>query len=165
MSHNEISPGLEGRPCCVFKGTCKFKLKLLPYGSNLNYKAHYCVRRDLQIERVGYFENYPPVGQWFTIFLELTMIISTNWNTKQVDYTNAFNQEDLKEEVHTYTNHEFWGSDGIWKVIRLIKCLVRPPKYSLISSGLVSLNVDSFNQKYIHVSSWNITSFYCLCGR
>ena len=98
MNHNDIPPGPEGRPRRVLKGACTFKLKLLPYGNNLKYKAHYCMRRDLQKERVGYFENYPPVVQWSTIFLELTMILYKNWHTKQVDYTNAFAQVDLMEE-------------------------------------------------------------------
>ena len=54
----------------------------------------------MQKEGVDYFETYAPVVQWSTIRFVLTMIISNRWSTKQVDYTNAFAQADINEEVY-----------------------------------------------------------------
>ena len=50
--------------------------------------AHVCSY--LQTAGVEYFETYDPVVQCPTSCLALTMILSKNWHTKQVDYTNAF---------------------------------------------------------------------------
>ena len=59
------------------------------------------------------------------------MILPNNWRTKQVDYTNVFSCEYFKEEVYIYPPCGFWGSDGITKVLRLIKSIygiLRLPK-------------------------------------
>ena len=59
------------------------------------------------------------------------MIIPTNYHNKQVDYTNAFSQAYLKEEVHIDPPCGFGGYDGISKVLRLIKGIYgifQPPK-------------------------------------
>lgn len=83
----------------VLKGTWAFKLKCLPDGTAYRFKARYCARGDLQQENVDYFETYSPVVQWSTIRLLLTTVLSEGWSTRQVDYTNAFAQAELNEEV------------------------------------------------------------------
>ena len=51
------------------------------------------------------------------------MVISKNWHTKQVDYTNAFIREYLKEEVYITPSRGFvlYGVNST--VLRLIKSL------------------------------------------
>ena len=52
---------------------------------------------------IDYFETYDalPVVQWSTVGLLLTMVLSKNWVTKQVDYrNNAFAQATLNEQVY-----------------------------------------------------------------
>ena len=51
------------------------------------------------------------------------MIISKMWNTKQVEYTNTFYQEYLKEEVYIDPIIGLRGSDSISKVLRIIKSI------------------------------------------
>jgi hypothetical protein len=84
----------------ILKGTWAFKLKRYPDGSPMKFKARYCVRGDLQREGIDYFDTYAPVVQWSTVRLVLTLVLANNWVTKQVDYTNAFAQAELKEEVY-----------------------------------------------------------------
>jgi hypothetical protein len=54
----------------------------------------------MQQEGVDYFETYAPVVQWSTIIMLLTLVLREGWSTLQVDYTNAFAQAELKEEVY-----------------------------------------------------------------
>ena len=81
------------------------------------------MRSYIQISGVEYFETYAPVVKYSTICLALTMILSNNFHTNQVDYTNAFAQAYLKEEVNINPPSGFGLSDGISKVLRLIKSL------------------------------------------
>ena len=107
----------------ILKGTWAFKLKRLPDGTPLKFKARYCVRGDLQREGVDYFETYAPVVQWSTVRLLLTLILSNNWTTKQVDYTNAFAQAELNEEVYIQPPRGFVRKDKKNMVLKLLKSL------------------------------------------
>ena len=51
----------------VLPGTWAFKRKLFPDGRLRKCKARFCVRGDMQIEGVDYFETYAPVVQWSTL--------------------------------------------------------------------------------------------------
>ena len=90
----------DGSARFVLKGTWAFKLKRLPDGKPSKFKARYCCRGDMQREGVDFFETYAPVVQWSTVRMLLTMVLSKGWTTKQVDYTNAFAQADLADEVY-----------------------------------------------------------------
>jgi hypothetical protein len=93
----------------ILKGTWAFKLKRLPDGTPLKYKARYCCRGDMQTEGVDYFDTYAPVVQWSTIRLILTLALKHGWSTRQVDYTKPKriskkrcmlnHQEDLLEKM------------------------------------------------------------------
>jgi hypothetical protein len=54
----------------VLKSTWVFKLKRLPDGTPLKFKARFCARGDLQKEGVDCFETYAPVVQWSTVTLD-----------------------------------------------------------------------------------------------
>ena len=107
----------------VLKGTWAFKLKRLPDGTAYRYKARFCARGDLQKEGVDFFETYAPVVQWSTIRLLLTTVLTEGWVTRQVDYTNAFVQAELKEEVYMEYPRMFGPKSGIDCVLKLRKSL------------------------------------------
>ena len=107
----------------VLPGTWAFKLKRLPDGSPLKYKARYCVRGDKQVAGVDYFETYAPVVQWSTIRLVLTMVLENGWVIRQVDYTNAFTQVELQEEVYIDSPKGFQRKDKRYLVLKLLKSL------------------------------------------
>ena len=57
IPRSAVPNGPDGKPRRVLKGTWVFKLKRLPDGCPLEYKARYCVRGNMQKEGVDYFEN------------------------------------------------------------------------------------------------------------
>lgn len=107
----------------VLKGTWVFKLKRLPDGTPLKFKARFCARGDLQQEGVDYFETYAPVVQWSTIRLLLSTVLTEGWATRQVDYTNAFAQAEIKEEVYLEFPRMFGPKSGNNVVLKLLKSL------------------------------------------
>jgi hypothetical protein len=84
----------------VLKATWVFKLKRLPDGTPYWYKARFCTQGDMQTLSVNFFKTHAPIVQWSTIRLLLSTVLTENWSTRQVDYTNAFAQAELKEEVY-----------------------------------------------------------------
>jgi hypothetical protein len=107
----------------VIKSIWVFKLKRLPDGSASKFKARYCVRGDMKQEGVDYFETYAPVVQWSTIRMLLTLVLREGWITHQVDYTNAFAQAELKEEVYVDPPKYFAPGNVTDLVLHLIKSL------------------------------------------
>jgi hypothetical protein len=75
-------------------------LKRLPDGTPYRFKACFCAGGDLQKEGADFFDKYAPVVQWSTIRLLLSTVLTEGWATRQVDYTNAFAQANLNEEVY-----------------------------------------------------------------
>jgi hypothetical protein len=82
------------------KSTLVFKLKRMPDGTPSKFKEMFCVRGYLQKAGVDFFETYAPVCQWSTVRMILTVVLQNGWATKQVDYTNAFDQAEMKETVY-----------------------------------------------------------------
>ena len=123
IPRDQVPPKKDGTRRRILKGTWAFKLKRLPDGTPSKHKARYCVRGDLQTEGVDFFETYAPVVQWSTVRLALTMILSNGWKTKQVDYTNAFAQAELNEEVYIDEPQCFTGKGNTPMVLRLLKSL------------------------------------------
>ena len=66
----------------VLPRTLSFKLKWLPDGSPLNFKAQYCVQGEKQTEGVDYFKTHEAVISWSTVRLYLTLVLSNGWHTK-----------------------------------------------------------------------------------
>ena len=108
----------------VLKGTWVFKLKRLPDGTPSRFKARFCARGDMQQEGVDFFDTYAPVVvQWSTIRMLLSTVLTEGWATRQVDYTNAFAQADLKEEVYLEFPRMFGPKSGANLVLKLVKSL------------------------------------------
>jgi hypothetical protein len=109
----------------VLKGTWVFKLKRLSDGTPPRFKVRFCARGDLQREGVDFFNTYAPVVHWLTICLLLSTVLTEGWTTRQVDYTNAFAQADLREEVFLEFPKLFGPKSGANVVLKLIKSLYR----------------------------------------
>ena len=107
----------------VLKSTWAFKLKRLPDGTPYRFKARFCARGDLQREGVDFFDTYAPVVQWSTIRLLLSTVLTEGWATRQVDYTNAFAQANLKEEVYLEFPKMFAPKSRGNVVLKLVKSL------------------------------------------
>ena len=107
----------------VLKGTWVLKLKRLQDGTPSRFKARFCARGDLQREGVDFFDTYAPVVQWSTIRLLLSTVLTEGWATRQVDYTNAFAQADLREEVYLEFPKMFGPISGKNVVLKLILSL------------------------------------------
>ena len=68
----------------------------------------------------------------------LTMGLANEWTTRQVDYTNAFVQEDIKEKVYVECPKGFQRKENIYKVLKLFKSLYglkHAPKIFYVSEG------------------------------
>jgi len=107
----------------ILPSTWAFKKKRYPNGRTRKYKARFCCRGDRQLEGVDYFETYAPTVGWSTIRLLLTMTLANGWATRQVDYTNAFAQADIKETVFVELPRDYAASDSGDYVLKLKKSL------------------------------------------
>ena len=59
--------------------------------------------------------------RWSTIRLLLSIVLAESWATRQVDYTNAFAQADLREEVYLEFPKMFGPKSGAKIVLKLLK--------------------------------------------
>ena len=121
MNRDQIPPGTVEKTHRFRKGTWAFKLKRLPSIIPLKYKYLYFVCRNIKSEGVEYLENFSPIVQLSTIFIELTMILSTNCHTKYVDCTIVFAQVNLKEDIYIEPTRGFGGAYVFSKVLRIIR--------------------------------------------
>jgi Reverse transcriptase (RNA-dependent DNA polymerase) len=92
--------------------TWVFKRKRRPDGTIVKYKARLVVHGDQQ-KVVGRTidETYAPVVEWSSIRLLLTLAVTQNLCTTQIDFKNAFVQSDLPNPIYVelppggYRNH------------------------------------------------------------
>jgi hypothetical protein len=107
----------------VLPGTWALKIKRFPDGRVRKYKARYCVRGDKQIKGVDYHETYAPVVAWTTVRMMMVMAATLNLKTTQIDFSNAFVQADLDENVHIELPTGFGSPDEGDYVLKLDKSL------------------------------------------
>ena len=67
-----------------------FKLKHYPDGLVKKVKARFCVRDDMQVEDIDYFETWVLVVQWTTIRAMMILATKQQLCTAQADITVAF---------------------------------------------------------------------------
>ena len=84
----------------VLKVTWAFKLKRTPDWVAYRYCSRFCVRGNQQEYGINYFETFAPVIQWSTIRLLLILILTNNWKTRVIDYTNAFPQANIDTDIY-----------------------------------------------------------------
>ena len=103
-----------------------FAIKRDPAGEIKKHKARFCVRGDKQIEGVDYVDSYAPVVSWSTVRIMLSLAIKQGWAPRQVDFSNAFVQATLDEEVYVSLPAMFQdetGKESKLQVLKLIKSL------------------------------------------
>ena len=83
----------------VLPSTWAFRIKRFPTGLVRKLKARICVMGNRQID-VDPFECYAPVVAWSTVRTMLILSVILNLQTVQVDYTSAFCQAPVKEDVY-----------------------------------------------------------------
>ena len=116
----------------ILPSTWAFKIKRFPDGRLRKYKARFCVRGDLQVEGIDYFEKYSPVVSWSTVRMMLCLAASQDLATRQVDFSNAFAQAELDDEqIYVHAPRGFHGDGGEQVVLKLRKSL-----YGLVQAPL-----------------------------
>jgi hypothetical protein len=80
----------------ILPGTWTFRRKRKADGTIKSYKGRFCVRGDLQKE-AG--DTFAPVVQWSTTRLLLYFTLFFGWDTRCVDFSNAFIQAKLDKPV------------------------------------------------------------------
>jgi hypothetical protein len=80
--------------------TWTYRHKHRPDGSLKKYKARLCVNGSRQIQGIDYTESFAPVVQWSTIRMVNTLVTMHNLKGKQIDFTQAFPQAKLKEDIY-----------------------------------------------------------------
>ena len=108
----KVEPRSDAQGKNILPSTWAFKNKWYPDG-----------RGDRQLEGVDYFETYASTVGWNTIRLLLTMTLANGWETRQVDYTNAFAQADIKEDVFVELPRDFAATEVGQYVLKLNKNL------------------------------------------
>jgi hypothetical protein len=138
----KVVPRSDAQGKNILPSTWAFKKKRYPDGRARKHKARFCCRGDRQLEGVDYFETYAPTVGWSTIRLLLTLTLANGWETRQVDYTNAFAQADIKEEVFVELLRDFAATEVGEYVLKLNKSLYglkQAPKtfFDHLRSGLI----------------------------
>ncbi len=126
---SEVPKSANILPC-----TWVFRIKRYPDGRLRKFKARICARGDKQIEGVDYDETYSPVVSWSTVRLLLVLTTKFGWKTRQVDFSNAFVQAKLKEQVYMKVPAMFVDSERgpdeevVLKLNKSLYGLVQAPK-------------------------------------
>ena len=84
----------------IFDITWAFKRKRFPDGSIKKLKAYLCARGDQQREGVDQMDTYAPVISWITVRMLLILSCVLGLKMQQVDYTSAFVQADIKDDIY-----------------------------------------------------------------
>lgn len=120
----------------VLPSTWVFRLKRYPDGRARKHKARFCVRGDRQVEGVDYTEKYSPVVSWSTVRMLLSLSLSQDLCSRQVDFSNAFVQAELSSDEHIYValpkGFEMSGEgdeEQVLKLRRSLYGLVQAPLY------------------------------------
>jgi hypothetical protein len=67
-----------------------------------------------QIQGIDYTESFAPVVQWSTIRMVNTLAAMQNLKGKQIDFTQAFPQAKLKEDIYLWFPAGFEHKNKIW---------------------------------------------------
>ena len=58
------------------------------------------MRGDQQIKGIDFFDSYAPVVSWPVVHLLLTLSILCNLKIQQVDYSSAFAEAEIDDEIY-----------------------------------------------------------------
>ena len=124
----------------ILDSTWALRRKRYPDGSVRKLKARLCVRGDQQVYEQDFFNTYAPVVQWTTVRVLLILTVALGLATKQVDYTSAFCQSFIKEDVYIEMPKLFNKPGKVLKLKRCVYGLKQAPLtfYEHLSNGLMS---------------------------
>jgi hypothetical protein len=104
-----------------------YRRKHRPDGSLKKYKARLCVNGSRQIQGIDYTESFTHVVQWSTICMVNTLDAMYNIKGKQIDFTQAFPQVKLKEDIYLRFPAGFEHKNEKWALgIKTQTKLIRP---------------------------------------
>jgi hypothetical protein len=86
--------------------------KRTPSGAFPNYKARICTDGSQQQYGVDYWNTYAPVVSWSSVRLFLTLSHIHRWHSTQIDFTKAFTQPPIKEDVYMHIPQRWHVVDG-----------------------------------------------------
>ena len=125
----------------IVPSTWTFKRKRYPDGRIRKYKARFCVRGDLQGPSDE--STYAPVVQWATVRMILVLSLVFDLEMRQVDFTNAFAQADIKTDVYLdlpkgFRNNDDPDGDYVLKLKKTLYGMKESPRnfFELLSSVL-----------------------------
>jgi hypothetical protein len=132
----------------LLPSTWAFKIKRYPDGRMRKHKARFCCRGDKQIAGVDFFESYAPVVAWSTVRMVMNIAIQQGWASRQVDFSNAFVQATLEEEVYLempamFADETLLGDEAtVLKLNKSLYGLVQAPRswYQHLQKGLDDLD-------------------------
>jgi len=82
------------------KSIWSFKRKRAPDGTYLKHKARLCAHGGMQIPGEHFWDTYSPVVQMSTVRLLLTLSLILGMKTRSVDFTLAFTQAPIDQEMY-----------------------------------------------------------------
>ena len=130
----------------VLPGIWYFKCKRKPDWTIRKFKERYCVRGDIQkLLSPKPLNSYSPVVQWATVRLMLIFQCILGLQSKIIDFTNAFSQEDIPSgepvfiELPRYFNSDGGQHDVVLKLnkIRYVQAEAAHLWYEKLRNGLL----------------------------
>jgi Reverse transcriptase (RNA-dependent DNA polymerase) len=92
----------------ILPGTWTFRRKRHPDGRVKKLKARFCVRGDLQETNP---QTYAPVVQWSTVRLLMYFALFFEYETRCIDFSNAFVQAKLDVPIYIHLPRGFYNDD------------------------------------------------------
>ena len=129
-----------------------FRVKRFQNGLVKKFKAWFCVRGDMQIKGVDFFEAWAPVVNWQTVRALLILATKMELVSAHADITAAFVHAELDEDEHIYVHQTpIFKRDGnlVYKLRRNIYGLRQSPRNffqylsdKLLAEGLKPSRLD-----------------------
>jgi Reverse transcriptase (RNA-dependent DNA polymerase). len=122
----------------ILPGTWVFHRKRYPDGSIRKYKARYCVRGDLHDQVT---DTFAPAIAFSMVRIFLITSIMFKWHTCSIDFSNAFVQAKLDEDMWIHLPRGFHGEmkDSCLKLQRSLYVIATAP-----ISGQVTYSKHSY---------------------
>ena len=112
----------------VLLSTWAFRCKRFPDGTVKKLTARFCVMGNRQINGVDVFYTYAPVVSWTTVRLLLILTCVLGLATAQVDYTAAFVQAKIQDDVYVAMPRGKLKPGKVLKLLRSLYGLKQSPK-------------------------------------